>query len=87
MIDLDVNSMYAGTMTETKFFPKFFKSGNPTIVDGEQWYDVGVRDTEVAEWIRTNDKELWVDTTVPYPSFGSFDIHEKLYMMLELRFG
>jgi hypothetical protein len=86
MMDLDVNSMYAGTF-RFDYPVKFFKSGNPTLVDGERWYDVGVRDTEVAAWIRSNDKELWVDTTVPYPSFGSFDIHEKLYVMLELRFG
>jgi len=87
MIDLDVNSMYPGVMNATMFLPKFFKSGTPTLVDGERWYDVGVRDTEVSAWIRCNDKELWVETTIPYPSCGSFDMHEKLYMMLELRFG
>jgi len=87
MIDLDVNSMYAHVIMPKYSPSKFFKSGNPYIVDGGRWFSIGVRDTEVAEWIRESDNELWYETTVQYPTHMAFDIHEKLCMMLELRFG
>lgn len=85
MIDLDVNSMYPRTMAKT---PAKFHKLSTAIVDGEQWFSMIVNSIEIAEWIRSNNKDLWAETLAwSSPKFGTFDMHEKLYMMLELRYG
>lgn len=85
MIDLDINSMYPRTMVKT---PAKFHKLSTAIVDGERWFELAVRNNEIAEWIRSNNKDLWAQTmALSSPRFGTFDIHEKLYMMLELRYG
>ena len=53
-------------------------------VDGEMWYTVRTHDPQVSEWIRSQERTLRVETTANYPNY--FDIHEKLYVMLELKF-
>ena len=55
-----------------------------TDVDGEMWYTVRTSDPTVSSWIRSQDRKLKVETTVNYPNY--FDIHEKLYVMLELKY-
>jgi hypothetical protein len=57
-------------------------------VDGETWYTVGLN-KEVCEWLHTQPAELFHE----YPgviwrfSVYEYDIHEKLYTILALRWA
>lgn len=56
-------------------------------VDGEKWYTV-TGQKPVCAWIRTQDEKLWhehIDSTW-HISFNTFDIHEKIYTMLGMKF-
>jgi len=61
-----------------------FATVSSELVDGEQWYTIRTSSPIVSKWIRSQDRALRVETTVNYPSY--FDVHEKLYIMLELKF-
>jgi len=54
-------------------------------VDGEQWYTVHIPDT--GKWLRQNYPELedrlWFDYTDN--RWNIFDVHEKIYLILELQ--
>ena len=57
------------------------------IVDGEKWYTVSGQKA-VCEWIRTQDPKFWfehIDSTW-HISYNTFDIHEKIYTMLGMKF-
>jgi hypothetical protein len=59
------------------------------IVDGEQWYTVRVAEglKDISAWLRSLDKNLAVEHKSPIMRCDSmFDIHEKIYMMMELKF-
>lgn len=59
------------------------------IVDGEQWYTVRVAEglKDISAWLRSQDKNLVVDHKSPMVWCDSmFDVHEKIYMMMELKF-
>ena len=77
-------SMIYSQMFDQVFPPEKFKKVSHSDVDGEKWYTVRTSDLEVSKWIRSQDRELKVETTVNYPNY--FDVHEKLYVMLELKF-
>lgn len=53
-------------------------------VDGEMWYTVRTSSPIISKWIRSQDRNMYVETTANYPNY--FDVHEKLYVMLELKF-
>lgn len=53
-------------------------------VDGEMWYTVRSSDLVVSSWLRSQERTLRVETTANYPNY--FDIHEKLYVMMELKY-
>jgi hypothetical protein len=56
-------------------------------VDNEQWYVVQA-EPKVALWMRTQNKDLWYDYKVgSYRVLDTFDVHEKLYTMLALRWA
>lgn len=77
-----LNQMY-GSMTTPN--PKF-KILEQAMVDGDQWYTVGCT-KEVSEWINTQPKE-WRQEHIDdnwHFSLNRFDIHEKLYTLLALR--
>lgn len=61
-----------------------FQTVGQSEVDGEPWYTVRTTDPIISSWIRRQDHKLRVETTVSYPNY--FDIHEKLYIMLELKY-
>lgn len=61
-----------------------FATVSTELVDGEKWYTIRTSSPIVSKWIRSQDRSLRVETTVNYPSY--FDVHEKLYIMLELKF-
>ena len=52
-------------------------------VDGETWYTITTFKAVCAEWVRTQEKTLWVAQKVSH--FTIFDIHEKLYTIMLLR--
>lgn len=59
------------------------------IVDGEQWYTVRIAEglKDISAWLRSLDKNLAVEHKSPMVWCDSmFDIHEKIYIMLELKY-
>lgn len=65
---------------------------NKAIVDGEQWYTIScLRDTSI--WIRENyadqeDKTWFQNIDDKWQiNFNVFDVHEKLYTLLVLRWS
>ena len=57
-------------------------------VDNYIWYTVKCN-KETAAWVRTQDKNMWHEhfdpNWVPYKNM--FDMHERIYTMLQLKFG
>lgn len=57
-------------------------------VDDYEWYTVKCN-TETATWVRQQNKEMWyehIDSNwTVYKNM--FDIHERIYTMLQLKFG
>ena len=64
------------------------KIHNQSTVDGAIWYSVTCYD-EASQWLRSQDPELWHEHI--NNKWGVinhlFDIHEKLYTMLALRWS
>lgn len=56
-------------------------------VDGEKWYTVSGQ-KPVCAWIRTQDQQYWHEHINKdwYVSYNTFDIHEKIYTMLGMKF-
>ena len=74
------------TQWESIFMPPFRKT-NSSLVDGETWYTVRCN-TDVCNWIRTQDAVYWhehIDQNW-YVFKNTFDIHEKIYTMLGVKF-
>ena len=58
-------------------------------VDGEQWFVIHV-EPRVTPWIREQDNTWWYEhtkTQYKYRVLDTFDIHEKLYTLLSLKWG
>ena len=64
-----------------------YKQLSHATVDGEKWYTVSGQKL-VCEWIRTQDEKYWHEHIDQdwYVSFSTFDIHEKIYAMLGMKF-
>ena len=58
-------------------------------VDGETWYTVQCKPSTVAGWIKEQDSSMWYrHTDLQWAKyFNVFDMHEKLYTMLQLKFA
>lgn len=60
-------------------------------VDGETWFTVQCKPSYVSGWIQEQDPELWVRNNHIdqkwYMHFNVFDMHEKLYTMMILKYG
>ena len=59
------------------------------LVDGETWYTVQCKPSYVAGWVQQQDPAMWhrhelIDKKW-YMHFNVFDMHEKLYTMLILK--
>lgn len=77
------NSVFNQHMSEVKF-----KIHDKAIVDGDQWYTVGCT-KEVSNWMRTQPENLWhehIDERWRV-HFNRFDIHEKIYTQLALKWS
>ena len=74
-------------MEPWKYKPNF-KIQDQSVVDGEIWYTVGCCD-DTSEWLRTQDQKLWHEhiNNKFLVINHLFDIHEKLYTMLALKWS
>lgn len=74
-------------MEPWKYKPNF-KIQDQSVVDGEIWYTVYCSD-EASRWIRSQSRELWCEHIhMKWDVIhNTFDIHEKLYTMLALRWS
>ena len=78
-----LTQMY-GSMTVKIRKPKFTMRDQAE-VDGATWYTVSCT-KEIGEWLRTQPKE-WHYELVDVWSLSQFDIHEKLYTLLALKWS
>lgn len=92
MIDLDVNSYYPPVMTTILEKEPNIQVLNKSLVDGEPWYTVScLRETSI--WIRnehsSQENKLWFQNIDEkwHINFNVFDVHEKFYAMLLLRWA
>jgi hypothetical protein len=82
-VDNDIASLYPRTI-RPKVIPSFEKV-DEAVVDGEQWYSVRTRrGSEAGKWLR--EQECAVETSTGWSFDSYFDVPEKIYMMLVLRF-
>ena len=65
-----------------------FKIHDESVVDGEIWYTVGCFD-DTSQWLRSQDRELWHEHVEQLWAgyHNIFDVHEKLYTMLALKWS
>lgn len=63
-----------------------FEKVDESIVDGVQWYTITTLHMNVAAWLRTQPKDTCFEHSISRLPQRYFDIHEKLYTMMELKF-
>lgn len=63
-----------------------FEKVDEAIVDDEQWYTISTQQLDIAAWLRTQPKKVCVEQSTEWATYSYFDIHEKLYTMMELKF-
>ena len=83
------HSRYDGVMPPRKAVIKgMIEIQDTAEVDGAIWYTVQVN-PRVGTWIRQQNKDLWGDYIAAnyYKMVDTFDVHEKLYSMLALRWS
>ena len=59
-------------------------------VDGETWYTVQCKPSTVSGWLQEQDLDMWhwhASSIKWVKHFNVFDIHEKLYTMLILKWA
>jgi len=66
-----------------------FKIQTQAQVDGVTWYTVFCRTYETAQWVRLQDRALWYEHINKNWSVihNTFDMHEKLYTLLALKWS
>jgi len=74
-------------MSQWKYKPNFFIH-DESVVDGKTWYTVGCYN-DTSQWLRSQDRELWHEHVEQLWGVyhNTFDIHEKLYTMLALKWS
>ncbi len=77
-------STFIKQLIEEEAKKTIFSAVSSELVDGEKWYTVRTSSPVISKWIRSQDKNLQVETTANYPNY--FDVNEKLYVMLELKY-
>ena len=65
-----------------------FEKMDSALVDGDLWYKVQVI-PKVTRWVKEQNKDLWYDHKTPnnYKVLDTFDVHEKLYTMMAVRWS
>ena len=59
------------------------------LVDNEQWYVIQV-EPRVVPWVREQNQELWYEhftCNQQYRVLDTFDVHEKLYTMMAMKWS
>ena len=66
----------------------YFEVQDKVIVDGDWWYTVQVN-PRVGPWIREQTPGLWYNHLTPnhYRVIDTFDLHEKIYTLLAMRWS
>lgn len=77
-------STFMQQLVEEEAKKTIFATVSNSLVDGEKWYTVRTASPIISKWIRGQDRNMFFETTANYPNY--FDVHEKLYVMLELKF-
>jgi hypothetical protein len=83
------HSRYDGIQPPRKAVIKgYIEIQDTTQVDGATWYTIQVN-PRVSPWIKEQHKDLWYSHITPnqYKVVDTFDVHEKLYSMLALRWS
>lgn len=83
--DLDINSLYAHSAV-LSLLERTFTKVDEAIVDGELWHTVMVtkENSGICSWLKENGA---VETTTSWPINACFDIPDKLYTLLILRWS
>ena len=77
IIDNDISSLYLSKTT-------LFKKIDEAVVDGELWHTVYIlNNTDVSKWVRQQPGV--VETSTNWALNAFFDMPDKIYMMLILR--
>ena len=64
-----------------------FQKVDEAVVDGEEWYTISTTKFEVAHWLRSQPASMIKELSTGQHTLGAyFDISEKLYVMLDLKF-
>lgn len=79
---------YQGVMPPYRNNVTNFKIIDQAIVDNDQWYTVQVH-PDIRSWMRLQPTELWHEHLDQrwYKVANTFDIHEKIYSMLAMRWS
>ena len=88
-----VNVLMAGRQTGKSTFmdianPPAIRILDQALVDGETWYTVQCKPSLVSGWVQQQDPNMWhqhVNENFWTKHFNVFDMHEKLYTMLILK--
>jgi hypothetical protein len=74
-------------ITPWRYKPRV-KIHNQSTVDGATWYTVGCCN-DISQWLRSQDQELWHEHIEKMWAgyHNIFDIHEKLYTIIALKFS
>lgn len=87
MNEFDINSMYAHVIQMVQLPIPKFKILADAIVDDEQWYTVRIYRPEIMEWVNEQNP-LWRDELRDtYPYGRQWDVHEKLFMLMSLKWS
>jgi hypothetical protein len=76
-----LNQWYGSTLTSAQF-----SITAKAEVDGDIWYTV-ICSREVSEWLRSQSRELQYEALAHGFHFPQFNIHEKLYTLLALKWS
>jgi len=89
VVQLTGRGPYTGVMPPRKAVIKnYFEVQDKAIVDGDWWYTVQVN-PRVTTWIKEQPASMWYIHLTPnhYKVVDTFDMHEKLYSMMILRWS
>lgn len=81
-------SVMAQMWNQTYEIGERYSKIDQAMVDGDQWYTVNCS-SEISRWIKTQPKNMWHEHIDErwYVYKNTLDIHEKIYTMLQLKYG
>ena len=84
IIDNDISSLYPSTVTKSK--TTLFEKYDEAIVDGELWHSIYTPNiNDISDWLQEQPGVVEIRTTRTHNRF--FDVPDKVYMMLILRWS